>query len=51
MEVAREHKHRGLPLSVIVIDFLHWTLMASGNSTQNAGLTAGDDRRTGFNGH
>lgn len=27
MDVAREHKRRGLPLSVIVIDFLHWTLM------------------------
>jgi alpha-D-xyloside xylohydrolase len=27
LSVAREHKRRGLPLSVIVIDFLHWTLM------------------------
>jgi alpha-D-xyloside xylohydrolase len=27
MDVAREHKRRGLPLSVIVIDFLHWTVM------------------------
>ena len=27
MEVAREHKRRGLPISVIVIDFLHWTVM------------------------
>ncbi|MFB9802606.1 glycoside hydrolase family 31 protein, partial [Streptomonospora salina] len=25
MEVAREHKRRGLPLSVIVADFFHWT--------------------------
>ncbi len=25
--VAREHKRRGLPLSVIVIDFFHWTMM------------------------
>jgi alpha-D-xyloside xylohydrolase len=25
LAVAREHKRRGLPLSVIVIDFLHWT--------------------------
>lgn len=24
MEVAREHKRRGLPLSVIVADFFHW---------------------------
>jgi alpha-D-xyloside xylohydrolase len=27
LAVAREHKRRGLPLSVIVIDFLHWTKM------------------------
>ncbi|MEX2606659.1 MAG: TIM-barrel domain-containing protein, partial [Kiritimatiellia bacterium] len=27
MEVAREHKRRGLPLSVIVIDFFHWPMM------------------------
>jgi alpha-D-xyloside xylohydrolase len=26
MAVAREYKQRGLPLSVIVIDFFHWTL-------------------------
>jgi len=26
LSVAREHKRRGLPLSVIVIDFFHWTL-------------------------
>jgi alpha-D-xyloside xylohydrolase len=26
LEVAREHKRRGLPLSVIVIDFFHWTV-------------------------
>ena len=25
LEVAREHKRRGLPLSVIVADFFHWT--------------------------
>ncbi|MDT0303183.1 glycoside hydrolase family 31 protein [Streptomonospora wellingtoniae] len=25
MEVAREHRRRGLPLSVIVADFFHWT--------------------------
>ncbi|MDO3408370.1 glycoside hydrolase family 31 protein [Saccharibacillus sp. CPCC 101409] len=25
LNVAREHKRRGLPLSVIVIDFFHWT--------------------------
>lgn len=25
MEVAREHRRRGLPLSVIVSDFFHWT--------------------------
>ncbi len=24
LAVAREHKHRGLPLDVIVIDFFHW---------------------------
>jgi alpha-D-xyloside xylohydrolase len=27
LEVAREHKRRGLPLSVIVTDFFHWTAM------------------------
>ncbi len=26
LSVAREYKQRGLPLSVIVIDFFHWTL-------------------------
>ncbi|HBP38322.1 MAG TPA: family 31 glucosidase [Clostridiales bacterium] len=25
LEVAREYKRRGLPLSVIVVDFFHWT--------------------------
>ncbi|HYA44424.1 MAG TPA: TIM-barrel domain-containing protein [Acidimicrobiales bacterium] len=25
LDVAREHKRRGLPLSVIVIDYFHWT--------------------------
>jgi alpha-D-xyloside xylohydrolase len=25
LEVAREHKRRGLPLSVIVIDYFHWS--------------------------
>ena len=25
LEVAREYKRRGLPISVIVIDFFHWT--------------------------
>jgi alpha-D-xyloside xylohydrolase len=27
LEVAREHRRRGLPLSVIVCDFFHWTAM------------------------
>ncbi len=27
LAVAREHKRRGLPMSVIVIDYLHWTKM------------------------
>ena len=27
MAVAREHKRRGLPMSVIVIDFFHWATM------------------------
>lgn len=26
LRVAREHKRRGLPMDVIVIDFFHWTL-------------------------
>ena len=25
LEVAREHKRRGIPLSVLVIDYFHWT--------------------------
>ena len=25
LEVAREHKRRGLPLSVLVVDYFHWT--------------------------
>lgn len=27
LEVAREHRRRGLPLSVIVTDYFHWTAM------------------------
>jgi alpha-D-xyloside xylohydrolase len=27
LSVAREHKRRGLPMSVIVIDYFHWTVM------------------------
>jgi alpha-D-xyloside xylohydrolase len=27
MAVAREHRRRGLPMSVIVIDFFHWAMM------------------------
>ncbi|MDX6765805.1 MAG: glycoside hydrolase family 31 protein [Candidatus Methylacidiphilales bacterium] len=27
LSVAREHKRRGLPLSVIVVDYFHWTAM------------------------
>ena len=27
LAVAREHKRRGLPMSVIVIDYIHWTKM------------------------
>jgi len=27
LSVAREYRRRGLPLSVIVIDFFHWTMM------------------------
>ncbi|MDJ0336089.1 glycoside hydrolase family 31 protein [Salinibacterium sp. G-O1] len=27
LEVVREHKSRGLPMSVIVIDYFHWTAM------------------------
>ena len=34
MEVAREYKRRGLPLSVIVTDFIHWPAMGSGALTQ-----------------
>lgn len=27
LEVAREYRRRGLPLSVIVVDYFHWTMM------------------------
>ncbi len=27
LQVAREHRRRGLPLSVIVVDFFHWTAL------------------------
>jgi alpha-D-xyloside xylohydrolase len=27
LEIAREYKQRGLPISVIVVDFFHWTMM------------------------
>jgi alpha-D-xyloside xylohydrolase len=27
LDIARQYRRRGLPLSVIVIDFFHWTLM------------------------
>ncbi len=27
LEVAREYKRRGLPISVIVVDYFHWTMM------------------------
>jgi alpha-D-xyloside xylohydrolase len=36
--VAREYKRRGLPLSVIVADYFHWTARASGGSTRRSGL-------------
>ncbi|MBR6405573.1 MAG: family 31 glucosidase [Lachnospiraceae bacterium] len=29
LQVAREHKRRGLPMDVIVIDFFHWTLQGN----------------------
>ena len=29
LEVAREHKRRGLPMDVIVIDFFHWSLQGN----------------------
>lgn len=29
LEVAREHKRRGLPMSVIVVDFFHWSLQGN----------------------
>ena len=31
LEVAREYKRRGLPLSVIVIDYFHWTRQGDWN--------------------
>lgn len=29
LEVAREHKRRGLPMDVIVIDFFHWSMQGN----------------------
>ena len=34
LEVAREYKRRGLPISVIVSDFFHWPQQGSGSSTR-----------------
>lgn len=31
LQVAREHKRRGLPLSIIVVDFFHWSMMGEWN--------------------
>jgi len=39
LSVAREYKKRGLPLSIIVTDFFHWTLQGDWNSTPPAGQT------------
>ena len=39
LSVAREYKRRGLPLSVIVVDFFHWTHRATGSSTRTSGPT------------
>ncbi len=39
LNVAREYKRRGLPLSVIVIDYFHWTRRATGSSTRTSGPT------------
>ena len=33
LAVARKHKRRGLPLSVIVVDYFHWSARANGAST------------------
>ena len=35
MEVAREYKRRGLPLSVIVTDFIHWPAMGEWRFDEN----------------
>lgn len=29
LEVAREYKHRNLPISVIVVDFFHWPMQVA----------------------
>ena len=47
LEVAREHKRRGLPLSVIVCDFFHWTHWATGGSTRRSGPTRRHGARAG----
>src|SRR5579875_3251416 len=37
LSVAREYKRRGLPLSVIVIDYFHWTLQGDWRLTRRHG--------------
>ena len=38
LQVAREYKKRGLPISVIVIDYFHWTMQENGSLILRNGL-------------
>lgn len=39
LSIAREYKKRGLPISVIVVDFFHWPCRGIGSSTPPIGRT------------
>ena len=41
LQVAREYKKRGLPISVIVIDYFHWTCRENGSLILRNGLIQG----------
>ncbi len=39
LSVVREYKQRGLPLSVVVVDFFHWTMLGDWQFDPKFGLT------------
>ncbi len=50
LSVAREYKQRGLPLSVIVIDFFHWTLQGDWRFDPKLWPSSRDERIGGYGG-